>query len=125
MPAARTILAEANKHNPDSEQIWLAAFKLENKNNEPERARALLQKAREKSDTARVWMKSAVLEREQQNEQVGTPSAREWHTPNGEQREIWERRSLFVGWVVVCLWHCNNWLLVACLGDVCRKRCGW
>lgn len=32
--------------NPDSEDIWLAAFKLEFENGEPERARALLKKVR-------------------------------------------------------------------------------
>ncbi len=36
---SRAILARAFAANPDSEQIWLAAFKLEFENNEPERAR--------------------------------------------------------------------------------------
>ncbi len=36
---ARAILARAFAANPDSEAIWLAAFKLEFENNEPERAR--------------------------------------------------------------------------------------
>lgn len=46
--------------------MWLAAFKLEFETREPERARALLAKARgsEHSATRRVWMKSAVVERE-------------------------------------------------------------
>ncbi|KAG2489786.1 hypothetical protein HYH03_011736 [Edaphochlamys debaryana] len=64
---ARAILARAFAANPDSEQIWLAAFKLEFENNEPERARALLAKARENeaaSSYPRVWMKSAIVERE-------------------------------------------------------------
>lgn len=64
---ARAILARAFAANPDSEAIWLAAFKLEFENNEPERARALLAKARENeaaSSYPRVWMKSAVVERE-------------------------------------------------------------
>lgn len=67
VPAARTILEAAFAGNPDSEDIWLAAFKLEFENREPERAALLLAKAREKSGhaaTARVWMKSAVVERE-------------------------------------------------------------
>ncbi|GLC38459.1 hypothetical protein PLESTB_001727900 [Pleodorina starrii] len=64
---SRAILARAFAANPDSEQIWLAAFKLEFENNEPERARALLAKARENeaaSSYPRVWMKSALVERE-------------------------------------------------------------
>jgi predicted Zn-dependent protease len=66
VPGARAILAEAFAANPDSEDVWLAAFKLEFENDEPQRARALLAKARETdtASTARVWMKSAIVERE-------------------------------------------------------------
>eukprot|EP00897_Mesotaenium_endlicherianum_P009105 jgi/Mesen1/8222/ME000442S07492 len=64
VPAARAILEEANAAIPNSEEIWLAAFKLEFENKEPARARLLLAKARERGGTARMWMKSAVLERE-------------------------------------------------------------
>ncbi|KAK4762235.1 hypothetical protein SAY87_030119 [Trapa incisa] len=64
VPAARAILQEAYAAIPNSEEIWLAAFKLEFENNEPERARMLLAKAREKGGTERVWMKSAIVERE-------------------------------------------------------------
>ncbi|CAN6351044.1 unnamed protein product [Urochloa humidicola] len=64
VPAARAILQEAYVAIPDSEEIWLAAFKLEFDNNEPERARLLLAKARERGGTERVWMKSAIVERE-------------------------------------------------------------
>ena len=48
--------------NPNSEEIWLAAIKLESENNEFERARRLLAKARSSAPTARVYMKSAKLE---------------------------------------------------------------
>ena len=48
----------------DSEAIWLAAFKLEFENEEPQRARALMAKARNSLRTQRVWMKSAIVERE-------------------------------------------------------------
>ncbi|KAL6211299.1 hypothetical protein ACLB2K_016526 [Fragaria x ananassa] len=61
---ARKILEEAYAAIPNSEEIWLAAFKLEFENHEPERARLLLAKAREKGGTERVWMKSAIVERE-------------------------------------------------------------
>ncbi|CAI9110615.1 OLC1v1010671C1 [Oldenlandia corymbosa var. corymbosa] len=62
--AARSILQEAYAAIPNSEEIWLAAFKLEFENHEPERARLLLAKARERGGTERVWMKSAIVERE-------------------------------------------------------------
>lgn len=62
MSAARTILAYAFKANPNSEEIWLAAMKLESENGEYERARKLLEKARASAGTARVMMKSAKLE---------------------------------------------------------------
>ncbi|RCV17769.1 hypothetical protein SETIT_3G246400v2 [Setaria italica] len=64
VPAAWAILQEAYAAIPNSEEIWLAAFKLEFENNEPERARMLLAKARERGGTERVWMKSAIVERE-------------------------------------------------------------
>ncbi|KAG6541752.1 hypothetical protein Mapa_016764 [Marchantia paleacea] len=64
VPSARAILEEANMAIPNSEEIWLAAFKLEFENHEPERARMLLGKARERGGTERVWMKSAIVERE-------------------------------------------------------------
>jgi len=67
-PGARAVLAEAFSANPDSEEIWLAAFKLEAETGEVERARALLAKARREGGaaaaTARVWVKSAALERD-------------------------------------------------------------
>lgn len=62
---ARDILTEAFAANPDSEAVWLAAAKLEWETGEIERARVLLQRARERAPTDRVFMKSALLEREQ------------------------------------------------------------
>lgn len=62
---ARMILTDAFAANPDSEAVWLAAAKLEWENSEIERARVLLNRARERAPTARVYMKSALLEREQ------------------------------------------------------------
>ena len=56
---------QAHAAKADSEAIWLAAFKLEFENKEPHRARVLLQKARDSQvQTQRVWMKSAIVERE-------------------------------------------------------------
>ncbi|EGF80860.1 hypothetical protein BATDEDRAFT_29905 [Batrachochytrium dendrobatidis JAM81] len=63
--AAKSILSNAFAANPNSEQIWLAAIKLEVETGEYHRARVLLASARERADTERVWMKSAVLERQQ------------------------------------------------------------
>ncbi|KAF5841064.1 PRP1 splicing factor, N-terminal-domain-containing protein [Dunaliella salina] len=59
---SRRILEEAFAANPDSEEIWLAAFKLEFENDEVPRARLLLSKARSGSGAQypRVWMKSAI-----------------------------------------------------------------
>ena len=56
VPAARSILALAFQANPNSEEIWLAAVKLESENNEFERSRRLLQKARASAPTARVGL---------------------------------------------------------------------
>ncbi|KAM7271925.1 hypothetical protein ACFE04_031139 [Oxalis oulophora] len=61
---ARKILQEAYAAIPNAEEIWLAAFKLEFENHEPQRARIILAKARESGGTERVWMKSAIVERE-------------------------------------------------------------
>lgn len=62
VPAARGILSLAFQANPNSEEIWLAAVKLESENAEYERARRLLAKARASAPTPRVMMKSAKLE---------------------------------------------------------------
>lgn len=62
MSAARGILALAFQANPNSEEIWLAAVKLESENSEYERARRLLAKARASAPSPRVLMKSAKLE---------------------------------------------------------------
>eukprot|EP00124_Ichthyophonus_hoferi_P000393 Ihof_evm3s14 gene=Ihof_evmTU3s14 len=59
---ARSTLASAFLSNPNSEQIWLAAVKLESENNENSRARILLKRARESANTEKVWMKSALFE---------------------------------------------------------------
>ena len=62
---ARGVLAAAFKVS-ESEELMLAAFKLEFENAEPVRAQRLLAKARasEASSTQRVWMKSSIVERE-------------------------------------------------------------
>ncbi|KAF9783203.1 PRP1 splicing factor, N-terminal-domain-containing protein [Thelephora terrestris] len=64
VPAARDVLAKAFDANPESEQIWLAAVKIEAENKEYQAARDLLVRARTVADTERIWMKSAVFERQ-------------------------------------------------------------
>lgn len=54
VPAARGILSLAFQANPNSEEIWLAAVKLESENQEYDRARRLLAKARASAPTPRV-----------------------------------------------------------------------
>ncbi|ETW81496.1 hypothetical protein HETIRDRAFT_383832 [Heterobasidion irregulare TC 32-1] len=61
---AREVLENAFVANPESEQIWLAAVKLEAENGELGVARELLVRARTVADTERIWMKSAVFERQ-------------------------------------------------------------
>ena len=64
---ARKILTEAFAANPNSEPIWLAAAKLEWETGEINRARVLLSRARERASSDRVYMKSAILERESES----------------------------------------------------------
>jgi len=63
---SRDILTQAFAANPNSEPIWLAAAKLEWEIGEVDRARVLLSRARERAPSDRVYMKSAMLERELQ-----------------------------------------------------------
>lgn len=60
---AKEILTRAFKAIPNSEEIWLAAIRLEIETKEYKKASELLAQARQKANTKRVWMKSAVLER--------------------------------------------------------------
>jgi len=54
VPAAREVLERAFVRNSESEQIWLAAVKLEAENGELGVARELLVRARTVADTERV-----------------------------------------------------------------------
>lgn len=63
LSGTREILARAFAANSDSEHIWISAAKLESECGEVARAQALLKRARQQANTARVWMKSAILER--------------------------------------------------------------
>ncbi|KAK1749955.1 hypothetical protein QBC47DRAFT_310908 [Echria macrotheca] len=61
---ARRVLARAFKQNPDNEDIWLAAVKLEADNGFIDQARELLKTARQNAPTDRVWMRSVAFERQ-------------------------------------------------------------
>jgi pre-mRNA-processing factor 6 len=64
--AARAVLERGFSAHPDSEEIWLAAVKVETGCGEIARARALLERARSNdggASSGRVWMKSGLLER--------------------------------------------------------------
>ncbi|KAH8830298.1 PRP1 splicing factor, N-terminal-domain-containing protein [Flagelloscypha sp. PMI_526] len=60
---ARDVLAAAFNRNPESEQIWLAAIKVEDETGEAGLARQLLERARGVAGTPRIWLKSATFER--------------------------------------------------------------
>ena len=62
---AREVLDGAFHANPESEDVFLAAYKLEAENGETERARMILARARDTpaTSTERVWMYAAKLER--------------------------------------------------------------
>lgn len=64
---ARRVLGRAFNQNPNNEDIWLAAVKLEAENDQPEQARDLLKTARQEAPTDRVWMKSVAFERQHGN----------------------------------------------------------
>ena len=72
VPAARAVLEQAHGKNSDSEELFLAAFKLEFENSEPERARVIAQRAKTSlsEPSARVWLKAAMVARELGNDEV-------------------------------------------------------
>ena len=51
---ARRVLGRTFKYNPNNEDIWLAAVKLEAENNQVSQARELLKTARQDAPTDRV-----------------------------------------------------------------------
>lgn len=63
VPAARAVLTEAFSANPESEEIWLAACKLEAENGELLNARTLLARARSiaGTDRVRVYQSSVIF----------------------------------------------------------------
>ncbi|KAF6757076.1 PRP1 splicing factor, N-terminal-domain-containing protein [Ephemerocybe angulata] len=79
---ARGVLERAFAANSESESVWLAAVKLESesggeKGGEVNVARELLGRARSIAGTQRIWMKSAVFERQQGNYDVALSTVSE------------------------------------------------
>ena len=64
---AREILKKAFDEHEKSEHLWLAAAKVETEMGEFERARYILETARKEAPSAKVFMKSALLERQLRN----------------------------------------------------------
>lgn len=67
---ARKVLASAFNQNPNCENIYLQAIKLESDHHQIDQARELLQTARTDAGTDRVWIKSVAFERVQKNDIV-------------------------------------------------------
>jgi pre-mRNA-processing factor 6 len=128
---AREILGNAFNANPDSEQIWLAAVKLESENNELGRARSLLTRARQGAGTERVWMKSALLEREVGNIEeekslldmaiVKYPQYPKFYMMRGQLEErlnnIEAAREIYTRGLKNCLHSISLWLVAAQLEE--------
>lgn len=64
---AREVLTRALEANPGSQAVRLAAAKVETESGEYQTARSILAQAREQVPSARVFMKSALLERQLAN----------------------------------------------------------
>ena len=95
VPGARSVLEEAFIANPDSEDVWLAAFKLEFESRQPDRARMLLQKAREKAtengtaSSERVFVKAAIVEREVGDTNAERKILKEGLNAHTSARKLW------------------------------------
>ncbi|KAI5478731.1 hypothetical protein MNV49_004656 [Pseudohyphozyma bogoriensis] len=76
VPAAREILGRAFAANPESEGIWLAAIKLEAENGQIDAARELMARARNIAGTERIWVKSAVFDRQHSGTEAALATVR-------------------------------------------------
>ncbi|KAK3373279.1 putative pre-mRNA splicing factor prp1 [Lasiosphaeria ovina] len=74
---ARVILARAFMQNPNSEDIWLSAVKLEADSGFIDEARDILATARHNAPTDRVWMRSVAFERQLGNSDTALELVRE------------------------------------------------
>lgn len=97
--AARITLSRGLKANLDSEAIWIAAAKVETQSGEYKRARELLERARNEAASARVFMKSALLER-----LIGNDEAELAFLDQGVH-DYQEAHKL---WLMLAQWHERN-----------------
>eukprot|EP01012_Entosiphon_sulcatum_P018062 TRINITY_DN22807_c0_g1_i1.p1 TRINITY_DN22807_c0_g1~~TRINITY_DN22807_c0_g1_i1.p1 ORF type:complete len:943 (-),score=212.04 TRINITY_DN22807_c0_g1_i1:27-2855(-) len=117
VPGARDILSQAFAKNPDSEQIWLAAVKVESESagdadTEQIRARMLLQKARDRAGTPRIWMKSAKLERQIGNRaeerKLLEQALEKYPKPTQKKEDSDEYKVISKLWLMVVQWELWN-----------------
>ena len=90
---ARQVLARAFERNIGSEEIPLAAAKLEYENGEKAAARELLQRARSEVATRRVWIKSAVLERDEGRPAEALKIVEEGLLKHNDEPKLWLMRA--------------------------------
>ncbi|KAK9468682.1 PRP1 splicing factor, N-terminal-domain-containing protein [Lipomyces arxii] len=137
---AREVLSRAFEHNPNDEDIWLAAVDIEAQNNEHERARVLLFRARQDAGTERVWVKSVVLERQLKNPTAATELVIEALTKFPKSPKLWmlkgqileaeqnipQAREAFTAGTKACPKSVALWLLLSRLeesqGVIIRSR---
>lgn len=96
IPGARQVLIRAFERNLGSEEISLAAAKLEYENGEKEAARLLLERARGEVGSARVWIKSAVFERDEGRKRGALAIVEEGLGKHGEEAKLWLMRAQLV-----------------------------
>lgn len=115
--AARSTLSRALQANSDSEAIWIAAAKLETESGEYERARERLERARDEALSARVLMKSALLER-----LLHMSEAELAFLDEGVYRYPTEYKL----WLMLAQWHERNTkrLVERCFGDFGEENVG-
>ena len=87
--AAREVLTRALEVHSNSENTYLAAAKLERETRQYERAKEIYDIARQKCNTAKVWMQSAQLERELGNDQQALAIAMEGITRHSNFPKLW------------------------------------
>ncbi|KAJ7638548.1 PRP1 splicing factor, N-terminal-domain-containing protein [Roridomyces roridus] len=117
VPAAREVLERAFGANKESEQIWLAAVKLEAENNELGVARELLVRARMVADTERIWMKSAVFERQQGQLRCGPRDSQILQS----QGNFSAARAAFAAGLKACPKEATLWILASRLEEADGK----
>ncbi|KAF7497242.1 hypothetical protein DV113_004732 [Geotrichum candidum] len=89
---AQEVLSRAFELNPNSEDIWLSAVSMEAESKNYDRARKLLERARQEADTERVWIKSVSLERQLANYDVALSLATEGLEKYPQNPKLWMQK---------------------------------